>query len=140
MAVLLKKYNLELWINGGGIAAPAENRRFPPILFVLSRQIRQFSIIWEKLFFKIKISLLFALDTFKKYIERQHTSSKTTLLFSCIISLPLSCRSLYLNFARKGKNSAGNCGFWREQRFRRRYFTVPYFTSIMQLHYKISVL
>ena len=31
----------------------AENCRFPPIFFALSRQIRQFWIIWDKLFFNI---------------------------------------------------------------------------------------
>ena len=51
MAVALKRYNMKLWRNGVGIAAPAENRRFPPNFFAFYRQIRQFSFIWDKLFF-----------------------------------------------------------------------------------------
>ena len=38
MAVALKRYDMELWNNGGGTTA------LPPI-FVFSRQIRQFQII-----------------------------------------------------------------------------------------------
>ena len=44
-AVAFVENNMELCRNGGGTAAPAENRRFPPNCLPFFRQIRQFSII-----------------------------------------------------------------------------------------------
>ena len=44
-AVAFVENNMELGRNGGGTAAPAENRRFPLIFFAFFRQIIQFSII-----------------------------------------------------------------------------------------------
>ena len=42
----------------------AEPLHPPKLFFAFSRQIRHFSIILDKLFFSIKISLIFSLDTF----------------------------------------------------------------------------
>ena len=94
------------------------------------------------------MSIYFFLSVKFKYIDWHHSSSKTTLLFSCISSLPLSCRSLYFNLVRKGKKfggkrrySAGNGGIRREGWFHRRFFTDPYcspkYLSILTCIYHI---
>ena len=52
MAVAYMMFIKELWRNGGGTSATAEKRQLPPnFLFVISRRIRHFQIIWDQLFF-----------------------------------------------------------------------------------------
>ncbi len=148
---------MELWRNGGTTTTPAGNHRFLlKFIFAFSCQIRQFSINWDKQFFFYKnFPYIFTwhLKYFKhviikiasakcQYIEYHYTSSKTTLLFSYISSLPLSCRSLYLHLAENGgkKTSAGNSGFWREWWLYCRFLTVPYYISLKQLLCQISEL
>ncbi len=49
IAVAFVNNNMELWRNGGGTAANAENRRLSlKFVFAISRQIRQLWIIWDK--------------------------------------------------------------------------------------------